>query len=373
MAQVRLERHEAEHGYLPPVCMCCGSEAVCQRRKHFRQTTAEGIAYSWLVAPLCDAHRWHFLLRRLAIPLTLVAVVIASVAGFAFAVEARLGAAELQLVLLAGFVGFVGWIVLTIYLYYTGIRAEEVGSSMLVAGVADGFIEAMGKHRQAMEREKPLYLEGAAQSRRQIRLYRNDTIAFPDVCIYCGEPGCDYEFKRWMPKVRKEAKGFELAIAVLIVFLSVGHVWMFTRDKDGLPWDLLLPVCERHRASWWRRNGHTLLGFLIPGLVLLLILTLVAGNLPVAILVLCSLIVASIVGSFLYAIRRETGLKTTELKEEMVVLQPVSAEFVEAVEDLRRRRAGLSAVARVVRSSPREELVYQLTEYFGDDDGPGSP
>jgi hypothetical protein len=370
MAQVRLERHEAEYGYLPPVCMCCGGEAVCQRRKHFRQTTTEGTAQSWLITPLCESHRWHFTLRKLAIPLTLAAVIITFVLGLILVGIARVGPQEMKLVLLAGGIGFVGWIVLTVYLHYTGIRADEVGSSMLVAGVSDAFVEALGKHRQAVEREKPLYLDGAGPSRRQVRLFRSDTVAFPDVCIFCGEPACDYEFKKWTPKVRKEAKGIELVVAVIIVLLSVGHVWMFTRDKDGQPWDLLLPVCQKHRPNWWRRNGVTLIGFLIPGMIFLVALTQLAGQLQ-AILIVTS-VISFIVWGFASAFRRETGLKAAEMTEDMLVLRAVSADFVEAVEDLRRRRAGLGAVARVVQSSPREELVYQLTEYLGDDDAAGS-
>ncbi|OAI55190.1 hypothetical protein AYO44_00315 [Planctomycetaceae bacterium SCGC AG-212-F19] len=337
MAQVRLERHEAESGYLPPVCMRCGGEATAQRCKTFKKTDPSGTAVlTWLIAPLCDSHRWHWTLRTIAVPASLVGVLFVYGATVMTVLEGQAGNDAVEWVLGLGLVCLVGWIALVIGLHRTSIRLTEVWDNALVVnGVADDFVEALEKHRQSSERGKLLMLEGADRSRRFVRLFRDDADALPEICVCCGEAAATSVPKTYPTKIRKQSSGGEVAAAILVLVLSVGHVWLVGNEQPGIPWHVALPVCERHRTYWRNRSIVIFSGF---G-VLLAALALVISQLDNQAMVNVFLVLlgAVIFWALVAIVIHETSLKPAEATEQNLVLRPVAEPFVAAVEEQRRR------------------------------------
>src|SRR5262249_39252445 len=163
-------------------------EATCQRRQDFKATGAAGApVHTWVIGPFCDAHRWHWRLRTLAVPLTLIALRLAFCGGLFAAARTNADASAAQSIFIAAGIGSVGWIVMSAVLHYTSIRVRTFDFDALeLTGVAEEFAEAVARHRQTPEHDKPLALDGAGSSRRQVRLGRQEVNTLPAVCLFCG-------------------------------------------------------------------------------------------------------------------------------------------------------------------------------------------
>jgi hypothetical protein len=208
----------------------------------------------------------------------------------------------------------------------------------VVNGVADDFVEALEKHRQSHERNKLLMLEGADRSRRYVRLYRDDADVLPEICVCCGAAASTTVPKSYPTKISKQSSGGEVAAAILVLILSVGHVWLVGNDQPGIPWHIALPVCERHRTYWRNRTLIIFSGF---G-VLLAALALVLSQLDDSMVPIFLGLLGGVVCWALAAIViHESSLKPVEATEQNLVLRPVAEPFVAAVEEQRRRASVL--------------------------------
>jgi hypothetical protein len=336
MARVRLDRPEAENGYLPPVCMRCGAPATCQRRQNFKYSATGTVVNTWIIAPLCNAHRGHFSLRNLAVPLVLIMLGIAFCGSF-FAVPHPQGDhTAANVIFVAGGIGFVGWIVMSAVLHYTSIRLRtfEFGSLEL-AGVAPEFAASLVQHRQSPKHETPLALQGAGKSRRHIRLGRGEADGLPAICICCGEPATDGKETVFRERLNAELNSLTVA-GVLSANLLVGILHRSDRNTLSEPWHLRLPVCRRHRSYWAWRHFIMFASFLllVGGLFLWVYLNLGSAG---------WLCVGGFIGFLVWAALaiylQETMIQPVELTDETLALKFVSERFVDAVEQ-RRRRGG---------------------------------
>src|SRR5262249_26468382 len=152
MANIRLDRYEAEHDVLPPVCMVCGAPATLHKDKKFSWHPP------WIVVlvifgvlgilimvaliltltkrmrvsvPLCAAHQNHFLWRALLIwPGFLGYVVLAAAGGIVLGlangngIDIEQGPLPYYLVLML--VLFCAWVIGACIVQYTGVRSTEV-------------------------------------------------------------------------------------------------------------------------------------------------------------------------------------------------------------------------------------------------------
>src|SRR5262249_2167773 len=144
---------------------------------------------TWIIAPLCDNHRWHWAVRAVAVPGSFLAFNAVYFAGLLTLLDANPGFDAPEWLLLGGAGALIAWILLVVMLHRTAIRVRELtGGGLVVNGVADDFIEALEKHRQSRECDKWLTLEGADRARRLLRLYRDEVDFLPELCICCGEP-----------------------------------------------------------------------------------------------------------------------------------------------------------------------------------------
>jgi hypothetical protein len=150
MAQVELDRAAAARGDLPHVCAYCGAPSTAQRLMAFVGRTpitiTAGVGAIRARLPVCDRHRWHWLLRHLpeaaAFALWIaLAVLLANMeknADFAAPLLAYKGALSLTCVLM-----FLLSIVLRFVMFYTGIRMTGASWEVLqVAGVSERFARA---------------------------------------------------------------------------------------------------------------------------------------------------------------------------------------------------------------------------------------
>ncbi|OAI55189.1 hypothetical protein AYO44_00310 [Planctomycetaceae bacterium SCGC AG-212-F19] len=336
MAQVRLERHEAEGGYLPPVCMRCGAEATWQRRQDFKAGNAAGTpVQTWVIAPLCDAHRGHWRIRALAVPLTLIALGIGFCGGMIGAIKTDAGAATAQIIFLATGTGFIGWVVMSALLHYTSIRLRTFDfDSLELTGVAEEFAEAVAKHRLSPEHEKPLALEGAGSARRQVRLGRHEVNDLPAVCVCCGAPATERVVKTY--RGRTQADTNASSFVGLLSFLVLGVGWISSMSVTrASPWNVRLPVCAAHRSYWAHR------WLLILGALGLLVAAVWAGML-LADKGAGWVCFGGFLGFLLWygftIYVRETMIQPAETTELTLVLKHVSNGFVEAVDRDRRQR-----------------------------------
>jgi hypothetical protein len=340
MPLVRLDRHEAENGYLPPVCMRCGAPATCQRRQNFKHSGGEGLVVNtWVVAPLCDAHRGHFSVRRLAVPLVLITLGIGFCGGLFAAVRANADASVAQIIFLAAGIGFLGWIVMSVILHYTQIRlfAFQSGSLELI-GVADEFVDAVANHRQSPQHKTPLSLQGVEQSRRQVRLGRGEAESLPAVCICCGDEATHWTQQKFSSRARAEISSSS-ALGILSFFV-LGVGWI-SRNRNTLPspWYVRLPVCHRHRAYWAWRFWLSLGSFLL-----------LLGLVPVAFALVrvtggwacLGLIVGFCLWVSLAIYLQETTIQPYEVTEETLAMKFVSERFVAAVEQRRQKIRNLT-------------------------------
>lgn len=335
MAEFRLEPHEAEMGYLPPICMRCGAPATCVRQKHFKNSPASGgVVATWLVAPLCDAHRGHWRVRALVTFLTLLGVVIANCAGLSGLVAAAVGNETIdQLFWPVVGTAFVAWIVLTVILYRGSIRVAEIGpDGLLVTGIAHEFAVALIHHRKSPQRDVSLTLPGVEQTRLQVRLFRDDASALPPICICCGEPATQRISKKYTTKIRKEPSSGE-AVGALVLG-AMGGFMISSGEIKGRPWQVQLPVCDRHRTYWRNRLLIIAGGFLFP--VVMLLGVLVGKPSPDTGFIGGWCVVAIVLWAFASIFVYELSTKPADVAENSLVLRGVSPRFVEAVEQQRR-------------------------------------
>lgn len=338
MALVRLERHEAEGGYLPAVCMRCGAEATCQRRQDFKAANAAGApVQTWIIGPLCDAHRGHWRMRALAVPLTLITLGIAFCGGMIGAIKADAGAGTAQIIFLVAGIGFIGWVVMSTVLHYTSIRLRTFDfDSLELTGVAEEFAGAVAKHRQSPEHEKPLALEGAGSARRQVRLGRHEVNDLPAVCVCCGAPATDRVVKTYRGRTQADINASSFVGVLSLLVLGVGWVSSSSVTR-ATPWRVQLPVCAVHRSYWLRRYLVIFgtLGFLVAAVVLGQFLTekyvgFVCFGGFLSFLIWCGVAIGV----------REAMIQAAEATEGSLVLKRVSERFVEVVEQDRRQRGG---------------------------------
>ncbi|CAN5584808.1 hypothetical protein BH10PLA2_BH10PLA2_38410 [soil metagenome] len=170
MAVIRLGRAELERGRLPKVCMVCGDRASVRVKKTFAwypvwAYLVGGIILAFLFtkrmtinAPLCNAHRNHWLLRTLIIVLGFVAAMVFSgILIFAVAIKsAANGPGDTPVMMAIGLAGalIVAWLVTTLVLQLTAIRATEItDKSMTLTNVSSSFISALRDFRE--ERRNP--------------------------------------------------------------------------------------------------------------------------------------------------------------------------------------------------------------------------
>jgi small-conductance mechanosensitive channel len=188
MAEVRLGRAEMESGRLPKVCMVCGKRASVKRKKSFSWTPPSvmllgGALLSMImakrmkiVAPLCQGHRNHWLMRSLLVTLGFVAaLLVGAIILFVSAVKSgERGPSDTAIVAALSFGGllFLAWIVMAIVLQHTAIRATEITDrSLTLRNVSPSFISALrdlrdqrrtdtaGPSRPAKRRPQPIEIE----------------------------------------------------------------------------------------------------------------------------------------------------------------------------------------------------------------------
>jgi NhaP-type Na+/H+ or K+/H+ antiporter len=171
MAEVRLGRNEVEKDRLPDVCMVCGGRATVKRKKWFKWYPPHagllGGALLALImtkrmkvsAPLCHVHRNHWLLRSLLSFFGFIGVFVIS-GALLFVVAAKSGehgASEKPLLIALGVGGvlIVGWLIMTIVMQHTAIRAKEItDKSMTLTGVSVKFRTALHELRDERRNEQ---------------------------------------------------------------------------------------------------------------------------------------------------------------------------------------------------------------------------
>lgn len=171
MAVVRLGRHEAEKGALPPVCMRCGAPATLTKAKRFRWypswvnililvgllpyiiVAAIMTKRMRVAAPLCDAHRHHGLWNDVLVPCLLAAVFIVPCGGgfFINTVFKIKGGESLGLVIVFSLLlGLVAWIITAVVVGARTIRPEEIADrSITLKGVSEVFVAAIHRTHEA--------------------------------------------------------------------------------------------------------------------------------------------------------------------------------------------------------------------------------
>jgi hypothetical protein len=168
MAVVRLGRHEAEKGGLPPVCLRCGAPATMTKAKQFRWYPSwvnililVGLLPYIIVAaimtkrmriavPLCAAHRSHWLWNDLLVPCGLAVVIFFPCAGGFFldaVVGSRAGNSIGLFVVFSFLLGLIAWIILAVVVGARTIKPQEITDrSITLTGVDEAFVTAL--HRQ---------------------------------------------------------------------------------------------------------------------------------------------------------------------------------------------------------------------------------
>jgi hypothetical protein len=355
MAQVRLDRHQAEDGYLPPVCMRCGAPATCQRRKHFKKATStRAVILTWIVAPLCGFHRWHWVFRRLAMCFAFLFFGAAYCSGLLANLLAQIGLNGVEGLSLSIALALGGCIVPALWLQRTSLRVIAVGTGdLLLNGVAQEFVEALAKYRASVECAIPLALPGVEHTRRQVRLFRDEVESLPMVCICCGELATHRIRKKYRTRIRHQATAGEMVLGALGAV--GGIVQTGTGEVAGTPWRLQLPVCERHRTYWRNRYFVILGGFLVPVVAIGLSLgKVLPSDLSASVIhwSLGAFVCWTAVSIFLY----ERSNNVADATERSLVLRYVSERFVQSLEQ--QRTQGMSSMAPVSlgRDTPSTDI-----------------
>lgn len=330
MAELRLDRHEAELGYFPAVCMRCGMPAATQQKQQFRQSGVSQETKSWVIAPLCGAHRHHWRGRAFAVPLVLLGWLVLSCAGL-FA----LGKDNAGVAFILSGVAFLGWIVLAIVLHYTSIHARTITpTDVILRGVAPEFMEALAAHRQSPKAGQPLVLEGGGLARDQIRLTAAELkTELPRVCLRCGDPATD-----WRHRAHRVPKSALMAsnVAGIALLATVGVGWISTSRGELV--EYRAPVCRRHRNHWlWRQLGIPLSMLAVPltgvALVALAPRDYMGWACVASCIVACGWVVFGMYMS-------ESMIQPLEIRAEALTLKGVSEKFVQAMEQRRRESLG---------------------------------
>jgi hypothetical protein len=333
MAEVELDREEAEGGCLPPVCMRCGPAATCLRQQKFQIGSSGREVKLWVRAPLCPAHRWHWTARSLAVPLLLVALLFASCAGVINVDKEHAGTA-----MLVCFGGFLLWCVTAAVLHYTSIHLRRITEKgVVLAGVAPAFVAALAAHRLAPNARQPLNLEGADRLRRTVRLFRQELLVLPPVCMRCGERATG-----WKEKTYSERKGPGLNAPSSLVGLAslavVGVGWISFRSKRA-DQRLRAPLCDRHHAHWLLRGLAGVAAFFaLPALGVVLLIALPKESTGWGCL---ATFLGLLLGFTIAVVLHETSIRAVEVTEGSLTLKGVSPLFAQAVEH--QRRAGEQA------------------------------
>jgi hypothetical protein len=146
MAQIRLDRREAQHGSLPSLCIVCGHSATCQKRVTFKKSRAGEELQAIVLAPLCNAHRYHWGIRSAVLPLSLIVLLVLGCAG-GLALPRDIPG----LWLVPGFGAFLAWCGLAFYLHRTSVRATEITQMEIVlTNVSPAFADAAQTQRVAV-------------------------------------------------------------------------------------------------------------------------------------------------------------------------------------------------------------------------------
>src|SRR5436309_595580 len=179
---VRLSRSELNEGLLPALCLRCGQPADARQEHVF--TWHPDWVY-WLLAlsifpyfllrpwltrrwearvPLCRRHRRHWRWRR-AVGWA-GAVTSAGLAAVGLWLVLAQASFTGLLVLLGGCYGLIAWLIVTLVLHQTSIRASAIdGDRMTLEGVSPKFAEALQQMRA--ERGVPLELQSCARCGRE--------------------------------------------------------------------------------------------------------------------------------------------------------------------------------------------------------------
>jgi hypothetical protein len=363
MAFVFLTREEAEMGHLPPVCMRCGAAATCLKRKNFKQLGLAGDTESWVIAPLCDAHKYHWMLRRLIVSLTLLGWLIPCCAPSLLMKINVPGMPEnIGHVIQAGAAGFGLWIVLCVVLRYTSIRAKEINSSGLyLAGVDERFGEALEQYRQSPSHSQPPAFTSAVLARNQIRLTRADLeTQLPTLCMRCGEPAGFWRELTYNVKEGIDARSTAVGLASLAV---IGFGWI---SYKGPQLRLRVPLCARHSSHWRRRIFAVAFTFPIMVAPLFASFLLLPQEHKVW---ACSVSLLALVVWFLFAVYlRESSIHATEVSSDALTLKGMCEKFIQAFEEQRRQELQAQEYF-AERSEGQEERPQGESEHYFDPRG----
>jgi hypothetical protein len=99
-----------------------------------------------LQAPLCEQHRWHWLVRQVFVGLSFLGLVVYIAGVIAFFVNAAPPQADqlAPFIILGSVVLFVVWLIAIIIFQSTAIRAAEITKThILLAGVSETFVQAV--------------------------------------------------------------------------------------------------------------------------------------------------------------------------------------------------------------------------------------
>jgi hypothetical protein len=177
MAQIQLDRDEVGREQLPPVCMRCGQPSAIYKGKNFSWyppwvivlivvALLPGAIVAMILtkrmtvwAPLCAAHKNHWLLRILLILGTL-ALVAALIIGSLVAASTiseqggRHGDDLVGFVCVGGVILLVLWLIGLAVIQLTAIRPTEItDDTITLTGVSDAFVRAVEEDRDQEEEE----------------------------------------------------------------------------------------------------------------------------------------------------------------------------------------------------------------------------
>jgi hypothetical protein len=163
VAYIRLHVQQAD-GQLPMVCMRCGEPATLVKTKkmawfprwvfllflvHLLVLVVVALILTKrarLQAPLCEQHRWHWLVRQVFVGLSLLGLAVYVAGLVAFFMNAAPPQADqlAPFVILGGMSLFAVWLIAIIVLQSTAIRAAEITKThILLAGVSEAFVQAV--------------------------------------------------------------------------------------------------------------------------------------------------------------------------------------------------------------------------------------
>jgi hypothetical protein len=188
MPSIQIRDYEAREDLLPDVCMSCGAPATVHRSKNFSWYPSwvvvimifallPGLIVAMVLtkkmridAPLCDAHRRHWSMRTAVILLGFLGCMFWTIAAAVNAGDFRANDLE-TLILFSIPVVILAWLITTVVLLSTSIRASEITDrDITLTGVSAGFIEALDDMRGAdRERRRLLRAEGLEDEPRRER------------------------------------------------------------------------------------------------------------------------------------------------------------------------------------------------------------